>query len=104
MLESRALFQVAYREFDDGVATTVGVESDGVSLAGGNEDVVAVGQKECGPGVAQLGATNDEWVTGISGFGDPGLAVQRVVDPGPGVLADLLDSSLKAGVWRAVME
>ncbi len=71
--------------------TAVGVESDGLSLAIGDEGVVAIGGKERGPGVVQFRAAHDETVTGVDGVADPGLTVYRVDDGYPGVLGDLLE-------------
>jgi transposase InsO family protein len=57
VLESGTLFEVTYREFHHGVTTVVGVEGNVVTIAVGNERVVAIGGEQRGPWITQLGAT-----------------------------------------------
>jgi hypothetical protein len=98
VLESRAFLEIADGQFHDGVTTVVGIEEDGLTVAVGDEGVVAVGGKERGPGVVQFRAANDETVTGVEGLANPGLAVQRVVDSGP-LLLDAGRTRTLLGVW-----
>jgi hypothetical protein len=72
VLESRTVFEVTDGEFVDGVTTVIGVQCHYVTVTVGDVGVVAVGGKECGPGVVQLGASNYEtMLVSIRGFGDP---------------------------------
>ena len=74
--------------------TVVGVEEGDFAVAIGDEGVVAVGGEQGGAGIIQLRAAHDETMSGVGGFADPGLAVHRVVDRCPVLLADRLDSPL----------
>ena len=81
MLESGTLFEITDRQFDDGVTTVIGVERHRITVAVGDEGVVGVGEKECGPWLVQLGAAHSESVlVAVRGLAHPGTAVRRVVD------------------------
>ncbi len=63
-----------------------------VTVAVGDDGVVAVDRKERGPWLVQLCAEHYESVlVAVGGLAHPGLTVRRVVDRRPGVLGDLLD-------------
>ncbi len=114
VFEPGAFFEITDGELDCGVVAVELVGFDGVEVVSvGDEGVMApVGPQLSLRGFGQAGAAHNEAhgsllgsaAGGVDGFGDLGLAADRVVDVVPPIIGDRLDDSAEAGCRATVID